>query len=206
MRVFAIPLRTRFRGITTREGVLLRGEDGRWGEWSPFLEYDARVAEPWLRCAEESAAGDWPAPVRDRILAETRGNPLALLELPRGLTPTQLAGGFGTPDAPDLSSRIETSYIRRLELLPEDARRELDRIRTRWAQLPLERAEVALPRVRDLLGVLAARTVGASGATVPDLGPALVPDQLAVLVWDACAAGAGDDVTDLLADLRRALP
>jgi o-succinylbenzoate synthase len=67
VRVFAIPLRTRFRGITTREGVLLRGEDGRWGEWSPFLEYDARVAEPWLRCAEESAAGDWPAPVRDRI-------------------------------------------------------------------------------------------------------------------------------------------
>ncbi len=37
-----------------------------WGEWSPFLEYDAAVAEPWLRCAEEAAAGDWPAPVRDR--------------------------------------------------------------------------------------------------------------------------------------------
>ena len=45
--------------------------------------------------------------VRDRILAETRGNPLALLELPRGLTPTQLAGGFGMPEAPDLSKRIE---------------------------------------------------------------------------------------------------
>ena len=48
MNVFAIPLRTRFRGITVREGVLLRGDDGRWGEWSPFLEYDAPVAEPWL--------------------------------------------------------------------------------------------------------------------------------------------------------------
>ena len=67
MRVFAIPLRTRFRGITVREGVLLQGADGRWGEWSPFLEYDAAVAEPWLRCAEEAAAGDWPAPVRDRV-------------------------------------------------------------------------------------------------------------------------------------------
>src|SRR5687768_8231192 len=51
--------------------------------------------------------------VRDRILAETRGNPLALLELPRGLTPTQLAGGFGMPEAPDLSKRIEQSYVRR---------------------------------------------------------------------------------------------
>jgi DNA-binding CsgD family transcriptional regulator len=64
-------------------------------------------------------------PVRDRILAETRGNPLALLELPRGLTPTQLAGGFGMPEARDLSSRIEQSYVRRLETLPETARRLL---------------------------------------------------------------------------------
>jgi O-succinylbenzoate synthase len=67
VNVFAIPLRTRFRGITVREGVLLRGDDGRWGEWSPFLEYDARVAEPWLRCAEEAVAGDWPPPLRDRV-------------------------------------------------------------------------------------------------------------------------------------------
>src|SRR3954447_6950166 len=65
-RVFAIPLHTRFRGITVREGMLLRGDAG-WGEWSPFLEYDAEVAEPWLRCAEEAAAGDWPAPVRDAV-------------------------------------------------------------------------------------------------------------------------------------------
>ena len=67
MRVFAIPLRTRFRGITVREGVLLARARAGWGEWSPFLEYDARVAEPWLRCAEEAAAGDWPTPVRDRV-------------------------------------------------------------------------------------------------------------------------------------------
>ena len=60
--------------------------------------------------------------IRDRVVAETRGNPLALLELPRGLTPTQLAGGFGMPKARDLSKRIEDSYIRRLEALPADAR------------------------------------------------------------------------------------
>ncbi|MGD9958431.1 o-succinylbenzoate synthase [Nocardioides sp.] len=66
MKTFSIPMRTRFRGITVREGVLIRGAAG-WGEWSPFLEYDAAVAEPWLRCAEEAAAGDWPDPVRDVI-------------------------------------------------------------------------------------------------------------------------------------------
>ena len=63
--------------------------------------------------------------VRDRIVAETRGNPLALLELPRGLTATELAGGFGLPDAGALSGRIEESFVRRLEALPEDARRLL---------------------------------------------------------------------------------
>src|SRR5262245_33285798 len=65
-RVYAIPLRTRFRGITIREGMLIRGEAG-WGEWSPFLEYPPEVAEPWLRCALESAAGDWPEPVRTEV-------------------------------------------------------------------------------------------------------------------------------------------
>jgi O-succinylbenzoate synthase len=64
--VWSLPMRTRFRGITVRDGVLLGGAHG-WGEWSPFLEYDAAVAEPWLRCAEEAAAGDWPEPVRDSV-------------------------------------------------------------------------------------------------------------------------------------------
>ena len=71
MNVWSIPMRTRFRGITVREGVLLRGTlpsgEAGWGEWSPFLEYDTAVAEPWLRCALEAAAGDWPEPVRDRV-------------------------------------------------------------------------------------------------------------------------------------------
>jgi DNA-binding CsgD family transcriptional regulator len=63
--------------------------------------------------------------VRDRMIAETRGNPLALLELPRGLTATQLTPGFGTLGARALSGRIEESYVQRLERLPEDARRLL---------------------------------------------------------------------------------
>jgi DNA-binding CsgD family transcriptional regulator len=60
--------------------------------------------------------------VRDRILAETRGNPLALLELPRGLTPAQLAGGFFAGTVP-LSQTIEESFRRRLEALPTETRR-----------------------------------------------------------------------------------
>jgi DNA-binding CsgD family transcriptional regulator len=60
--------------------------------------------------------------VRDRIVAETRGNPLALLELPRGLTPAQLAGGFGLPHAPPLPDRIEDSFQRRLAPLPAPTR------------------------------------------------------------------------------------
>jgi DNA-binding CsgD family transcriptional regulator len=63
--------------------------------------------------------------VRDRIVAETRGNPLALLELPRGLTATRLAGGFGLVDTEGLSGRIEESFVRRLKPLPDDARRLL---------------------------------------------------------------------------------
>ncbi|MDQ3893411.1 MAG: ATP-binding protein, partial [Actinomycetota bacterium] len=63
--------------------------------------------------------------VRDRIIAEMRGNPLALLELPRGLTATELAGGFGLLGAQDLSGRIERSFVRQLQLLPVDARRLL---------------------------------------------------------------------------------
>jgi DNA-binding CsgD family transcriptional regulator len=62
--------------------------------------------------------------VLDRIVLETHGNPLALLELPRGLTPIQLAGGFGLPAVP-LSTSIEESFTRRLATLPGEARRLL---------------------------------------------------------------------------------
>ena len=63
--------------------------------------------------------------VVERIVVETRGNPLALLELPRGLSPAQLAGGFGLPVSLPLSAGIEESFRRRLAKLPRDARRLL---------------------------------------------------------------------------------
>jgi DNA-binding CsgD family transcriptional regulator len=58
--------------------------------------------------------------VKARILDEARGNPLALMELPRGLTPAELAGGFGLPDSRPLTSRIEQSFVQRIEALPRD--------------------------------------------------------------------------------------
>jgi len=63
--------------------------------------------------------------VLERMVAETAGNPLALVELPRGLTNDQLAGGFGLPAALPLSARIEQSFQRRLAALPRDAQRLL---------------------------------------------------------------------------------
>ena len=66
MHPFALPLRTHFRGITVREGVLVRGAAG-WGEFSPFWDYDAAESLAWWRAAREAADVGWPAPVRDRI-------------------------------------------------------------------------------------------------------------------------------------------
>ena len=71
---------------------------------------------------ESAVTGPLDERVRDRIVAETRGNPLALLELARGLTPEELAGGFGLPDALALPGRIEESFRRRLAPLPPATR------------------------------------------------------------------------------------
>ena len=77
------------------------------------------------RALLDSATGRLDERVRDRIVAETRGNPLALLELPRGLTPAELAGGFARPDASPLASQIEQSFLRQLQPLPVETRRLL---------------------------------------------------------------------------------
>ncbi|SPT57913.1 o-succinylbenzoate synthase [Actinomadura madurae] len=66
MRVFSIPMRTRFRGVTRREGALIQGPAG-WGEFSPFTEYGPAECARWLAAAREAACEGWPAPVRDRV-------------------------------------------------------------------------------------------------------------------------------------------
>ena len=90
---------------------------------------ELRVEPLGHRDARSLLVSSLPAPlderVLDRIVDETGGNPLALLELPRGLTPTQLAGGFGLPANVPLSASIEESFTRRLAALPYEARRFL---------------------------------------------------------------------------------
>jgi o-succinylbenzoate synthase len=66
LRVVAIPMRVRFRGVDVREAVLLRGPHG-WAEFAPFPEYGAPEAARWLAAAVESAYAVWPEPVRDSI-------------------------------------------------------------------------------------------------------------------------------------------
>ena len=82
-------------------------------------EQDARAL------LDSALAGPVDARVRELIVAETRGNPLALLELPRGLSMAELAGGFGLPATVLLPGRIEGSFRRQLEVLPEETRRLL---------------------------------------------------------------------------------
>ncbi|MFJ3671139.1 AAA family ATPase [Streptomyces sp. NPDC090106] len=77
------------------------------------------------RLLDSVVTGPLDPRVRDRIVAETRGNPLALLELPRGLTAVEMAGGFDGPTARPLAGRIETGYLRRIHALPADAQRLL---------------------------------------------------------------------------------
>ncbi len=63
---YALGLRTRFRGINERQGMVWRGDAG-WGEWSPFLDYQGLELVPWLHAAVEAAERGWPAPLRTEI-------------------------------------------------------------------------------------------------------------------------------------------
>jgi DNA-binding CsgD family transcriptional regulator len=86
----------------------------------------AGLAENHARALLDSAlAGPMDARVRDQVVAEAAGNPLALLELPRGMTPGELAGGFGLPGQVSLTGRLEDNFRRRLDALPAEARRLL---------------------------------------------------------------------------------
>ena len=76
-------------------------------------------------CSASVVAGPLDDEVRDRIMAETVGNPLALLELPRGRNPAELAGGFGLPVPGLVSGRIEQSFVRRVRRLPAATQRLL---------------------------------------------------------------------------------
>jgi DNA-binding CsgD family transcriptional regulator len=173
--------------------------------------------------------GPLDAQVRDRIVAEAHGNPLALLELPWGLTPAELAGGFALPDAMPLAGRIEESFRRRLDALPADTRRLLlvaaadpvgDPVLVWDAARRLGiRAEAATPAAEAGLMEVGARVLfrhplvrsaayrSASlqerqevhGALAQVTGPAVNPDRRA---WHRAQAAPGPD-EDVAAELER---
>jgi DNA-binding NarL/FixJ family response regulator len=106
--------------------------------------------------------------VRERIIAETHGNPLALLELPRGRTPAELAGGFWLPDDRPMSTRIEQSFQRQVEALPPDTRRLL----LTAAADPVGDVTL-LWRAADQLGIGASAADPAEAAGVIEVGARL---------------------------------
>ena len=103
--------------------------------------------------------------VRDRIVAETRGNPLALIELPRGLTAAELAGGFGFPDPGHLAGRIEQTFQQRVDSLPAESQRLL----LTAAAEPI--GDVTLIwRAAERLGIAGGAVAPAEGAGLIELG------------------------------------
>jgi DNA-binding CsgD family transcriptional regulator len=151
-----------------------------------------------------SFSGPLDQRVIDRIVAESHGNPLALTELPRGLTPSQLAGGFGLLKETALDQRVEESFRRRLATLPEE---------TRMLML-IAAAEpvgdpVAVWQAARALGIESAAAGPASAAGLMDFGVAVrfrhplvrsAVYQTAVLAARQRAHRALADVTDPHAD------
>ena len=89
-------------------------------EGLPELVIEGLAADEARLLLDTTIPGPLDERVKARILGEARGNPLALIELPRGLTPAELAGGFGLVDARPLASRIEHTYLQRVQALPPD--------------------------------------------------------------------------------------
>jgi DNA-binding CsgD family transcriptional regulator len=116
-RLLAEPIGVVFAVREPADGEELAGLEDLWVRG--LSDSDARTL------LDSEVTGPMDERVRDRIVAETRGNPLALLELPRVLTPAELAGGFGLPDTMPIASRLELGFARRLETLPAETRRLL---------------------------------------------------------------------------------
>jgi DNA-binding CsgD family transcriptional regulator len=136
--------------------------------------------------------------VKARILDEARGNPLALMELPRGMTPAELAGGFGLPDARALTSRIEQSYLQRIEALPRDTQLLL----LVAAAEPLGDVNL-LWRAADRLGISAdaARPAEVDGLIELGVRVRFTHSLVRSAVWRAFDAATRRDVRGALADV-----
>jgi DNA-binding CsgD family transcriptional regulator len=113
------------RLLAERVGLLLAVRDSgdeQALDGLPELVIGGLTATESRQLLDATIVGPLDERVKSRILYETRGNPLAMIELPRGLSPAELAGGFGLPDTRPLMSRIEHSFVQRVEALPPDSR------------------------------------------------------------------------------------
>jgi DNA-binding CsgD family transcriptional regulator len=118
------------------------------------------------RLLDSVVAGPIDPRVRERIISETRGNPLALLELPRAWTTAELVAGLGRPDETPLAGRIEEGFARRLQALPAPSRRLL----LIAAAEPLG-DPILLWRAAETLGLTADAAVPAEAAGLIEFGP-----------------------------------
>jgi DNA-binding CsgD family transcriptional regulator len=131
----------------------------------PELVIGGLPADDAGRLLDATIPGRLDARVRTRILGEAAGNPLALLELPRGSTPIAFAGGFGLPEDTPLSSRIEHGFVQQLESLSADTRRLL----LLAAAEPLGDVPL-LWRAAELLGIRRESAVSAEAARLVEIG------------------------------------
>jgi DNA-binding CsgD family transcriptional regulator len=145
--------------------ALRGGDDQHALSGLPELVVDGLAHTDALTLLESTIPGPLDHRVRDRILAEARGNPLALLELPRGQPPAAVAGGFGLPRTMPLAARIEQGFQARIAPLPLDTRRLL------LAAAAEAVGDVALLwRAAERLGVSPDAIAPAEAAGLVDLG------------------------------------
>jgi DNA-binding CsgD family transcriptional regulator len=100
--------------------ALRESGDGHELEGLPELVIEGLAEGDARQLLDATIPGPLDGRVKTRILSEAGGNPLALIELPRGLTPAELAGGFGLPVAGSLTSRLEHAFVQRAQALPRD--------------------------------------------------------------------------------------
>ncbi len=132
----------------------------------PDLIVDGLRDEDARALLDTALAGPVDPQVRDQIIAEARGNPLALLELPRGLNLTQLAGGFGLPGATGLAGSMEESFLRRVQALPGPTRELLV-----LASADPTGDAALVWRASARLGIAAEAAIPAADADLAEFGP-----------------------------------
>jgi DNA-binding CsgD family transcriptional regulator len=144
-----------------------------------------------------AVGGRLDAEVRDRIVAETRGNPLALLQLPRGLRPAQLAGGFWLPDSRPLATRIEDSFLRQFQSLP----RQTQQLLLAAAAEPTGSMRL-LWRAGELQGIPADAVAPAEAAGLVELGARVhfAHPLIRSAVYQAASAGERREAHRVLAE------